>query len=45
VGLATAIWRMLTFYFLLSLGSVIFTLLNLLDARTRPRAATAADSV
>jgi glycosyltransferase 2 family protein len=37
VGLATALWRMLTFYFLLSVGSIIFTLFNIADARTRAR--------
>jgi glycosyltransferase 2 family protein len=44
VGLATAIWRMLTFYFLLSLGSIIFTLFNLADARARARRRAAAQA-
>jgi uncharacterized protein (TIRG00374 family) len=35
VGLATAGWRLLTFYLQLSLGSILFTLLNLADARQR----------
>jgi glycosyltransferase 2 family protein len=37
VGIATALWRMLTFYFLLAVGSVIFTSMNVADARTRAR--------
>jgi glycosyltransferase 2 family protein len=37
VGIATALWRMLTFYFLLALGSVIFASMNVADARTRVR--------
>ena len=44
VGLATAIWRLLTFYFLLSLGSIIFMLFNIADARTRARRRTASGS-
>lgn len=44
VGLATAIWRMLTFYFLLSVGAIIFTLFNIADARTRARRRAAGGS-
>lgn len=43
VGLATAGWRLLTFYFQLSLGSVLFTLFNVADARTARRARRQAD--
>jgi glycosyltransferase 2 family protein len=43
VYLATAAWRLLTFYFLLSLGSIIFTLFNIADARTRARRRLAAE--
>lgn len=47
IGIATAGWRFLTFYVQLALGSVIFTWLNLADARRaavrrRGEAATAA---
>jgi uncharacterized protein (TIRG00374 family) len=35
IGIATAGWRMLTFYFQLSLGSILFTALNVADARRR----------
>lgn len=38
IGIATAGWRMLTFYFLLALGAVIFMGFNIADARTRIRA-------
>lgn len=37
LGVATAGWRMLTFYVQLSLGSLIFVLLNVWEARTRAR--------
>jgi glycosyltransferase 2 family protein len=37
VGIATALWRMLTFYFLLALGSLLFLLMNVADARARVR--------
>ena len=37
VGITTALWRMLTFYFLLALGAIIFTIFNIADARTRIR--------
>ena len=37
IGIATAGWRMLTFYFQLALGSIIFLILNIADARTRVR--------
>jgi glycosyltransferase 2 family protein len=48
IGIATAGWRFLTFYVQLALGSVIFTWLNLADARRealqrRREAATAAE--
>ncbi|HEU4560168.1 MAG TPA: lysylphosphatidylglycerol synthase transmembrane domain-containing protein [Longimicrobium sp.] len=33
IGIATAGWRMLTFYFQLTLGSILFTALNVADAR------------
>jgi uncharacterized protein (TIRG00374 family) len=39
IGIATAGWRLLTFYFQLTLGSILFTLLNLSNARERVRAA------
>ncbi|HEX2092119.1 MAG TPA: lysylphosphatidylglycerol synthase transmembrane domain-containing protein [Longimicrobiaceae bacterium] len=39
IGIATAGWRLLTFYFQLSLGAVLFAGLNLADARARRRAA------
>jgi uncharacterized protein (TIRG00374 family) len=35
IGIATAGWRLLTFYFQLTLGSVLFTALNLANARER----------
>lgn len=35
IGIATAGWRLLTFYFQLTLGSVLFTALNLAEARGR----------
>ncbi|HEU0014240.1 MAG TPA: lysylphosphatidylglycerol synthase transmembrane domain-containing protein, partial [Longimicrobium sp.] len=35
IGIVTAAWRMLTFYFLLALGAIIFISLNVADARTR----------
>jgi glycosyltransferase 2 family protein len=45
IGIATAGWRLLTFYFQLALGSVIFTALNVSEARDRaaggPRAGEA----
>ncbi|HWK90260.1 MAG TPA: lysylphosphatidylglycerol synthase transmembrane domain-containing protein, partial [Longimicrobium sp.] len=37
IGIVTAAWRMLTFYFLLALGAIIFISLNVADARTRIR--------
>lgn len=37
IGIATAGWRMLTFYFQLALGSIIFLIFNIADARTRAR--------
>jgi hypothetical protein len=37
IGIATAGWRMLTFYFQLALGSIIFLAFNIADARTRAR--------
>ncbi|MFL5385959.1 MAG: YbhN family protein [Longimicrobiaceae bacterium] len=37
IGIATAGWRFLTFYVQLALGSVIFTSLNLADARRAAR--------
>lgn len=37
IGIATAGWRLLTFYFQLALGSIIFLLFNIADARTRVR--------
>jgi glycosyltransferase 2 family protein len=37
IGIATAGWRMLTFYFQLALGSIIFLVFNIADARTRVR--------
>ena len=37
IGVATAGWRMLTFYFQLALGSIIFLVFNIADARTRVR--------
>lgn len=37
IGIATAGWRMLTFYVQLALGSVIFLAFNIADARTRAR--------
>jgi glycosyltransferase 2 family protein len=37
IGIATALWRMLTFYVQLALGSVIFLVFNIADARTRAR--------
>ncbi|HEX7240537.1 MAG TPA: lysylphosphatidylglycerol synthase transmembrane domain-containing protein [Longimicrobiaceae bacterium] len=39
IGLMTAGWRILTFYFQLALGAVVFTLLNLADSRARRGAA------
>jgi uncharacterized protein (TIRG00374 family) len=39
IGIATAGWRLLTFYFQLTLGSVLFTALNLAEARRRAEAA------
>ncbi|HEX8391609.1 MAG TPA: lysylphosphatidylglycerol synthase transmembrane domain-containing protein [Longimicrobium sp.] len=35
IGIATAGWRMLTFYLSLALGSIIFLIFNIADARTR----------
>jgi glycosyltransferase 2 family protein len=35
IGIATAGWRLLTFYFQLTLGSILFTALNVADARRR----------
>lgn len=35
IGIATAGWRLLTFYFQLTLGSVLFTALNLAESRRR----------
>ncbi|HEX8243492.1 MAG TPA: lysylphosphatidylglycerol synthase transmembrane domain-containing protein, partial [Longimicrobium sp.] len=37
IGIATAMWRMLTFYFQLALGSIIFIIFNIADARARAR--------
>jgi uncharacterized protein (TIRG00374 family) len=37
IGIATAGWRLLTFYFQLALGSIIFLAFNIADARTRRR--------
>ncbi|HEX6039888.1 lysylphosphatidylglycerol synthase transmembrane domain-containing protein [Longimicrobium sp.] len=37
IGIATAGWRMLTFYVQLALGSIIFLAFNIADARTRAR--------
>jgi uncharacterized protein (TIRG00374 family) len=37
IGIATAGWRVLTFYFQLALGSIIFVIFNIADARTRAR--------
>lgn len=37
IGIATAGWRMLTFYLSLALGSIIFLAFNIADARTRKR--------
>ena len=37
IGIATALWRMLTFYFQLALGSVLFTGMNVAEARKRAR--------
>jgi uncharacterized protein (TIRG00374 family) len=37
IGIATAGWRLLTFYFQLALGSIIFLVFNIADARTRVR--------
>jgi glycosyltransferase 2 family protein len=34
IGIATALWRLLTFYVQLALGSVIFLAFNIADART-----------
>jgi uncharacterized membrane protein YbhN (UPF0104 family) len=38
IGIATAGWRMLTFYFQLALGSVLFTALNVAEAREQAAA-------
>ena len=38
IGIATAGWRLLTFYFQLTLGSVIFTALNVAEAKRRAEA-------
>ena len=35
IGIATAGWRLLTFYFQLTLGSILFTALNVAEARAR----------
>jgi glycosyltransferase 2 family protein len=35
IGIATALWRLLTFYFQLALGSLIFLAFNIADARSR----------
>ena len=37
IGIATAGWRLLTFYFQLTLGSILFTALNVSEARGRAR--------
>jgi glycosyltransferase 2 family protein len=37
IGIATALWRLMTFYVQLALGSVIFLVFNVADARTRAR--------
>ena len=37
IGIATAVWRLLTFYFQLTLGSIIFFAMNIADARGRVR--------
>ena len=37
IGIATAGWRLLTFYVQLALGSIIFLAFNIADARTRLR--------
>jgi glycosyltransferase 2 family protein len=37
IGIATALWRLLTFYVQLAVGAVIFTIFNIADARTRIR--------
>lgn len=37
IGIATALWRLLTFYVQLAVGSVIFLVFNVADARTRAR--------
>jgi glycosyltransferase 2 family protein len=37
IGIATALWRLMTFYVQLALGSVVFLGLNIADARTRAR--------
>jgi uncharacterized protein (TIRG00374 family) len=37
VGIATAGWRLLTFYLQLSLGAILFVAMNVADARTRRR--------
>jgi uncharacterized membrane protein YbhN (UPF0104 family) len=38
VGIATAGWRLLTFYLQLSLGAILFMAMNVADARARARA-------
>ncbi len=38
IGIATALWRLLTFYVQLAVGSIIFLVFNIADARTRARA-------
>jgi uncharacterized protein (TIRG00374 family) len=38
VGIATGGWRLLTFYLQLSLGAILFMMMNVADARTRARA-------
>jgi uncharacterized protein (TIRG00374 family) len=40
VGIATAGWRLLTFYLQLSLGAILFVVMNVADARTRARERT-----
>ncbi|HEX5727343.1 MAG TPA: lysylphosphatidylglycerol synthase transmembrane domain-containing protein [Longimicrobiaceae bacterium] len=37
IGIATAGWRLLTFYVQLAVGSILFTSMNVADARTRAR--------
>jgi glycosyltransferase 2 family protein len=37
IGIATALWRLLTFYVQLAVGSIVFLAFNIADARTRAR--------